>query len=349
MNTIEIDLLKRVTDQLVGQGLTVIPQTEPHNGKEWHGDAWLRIGKDKQQANYVIEAKRNITPMTVGAVVAQLREIGQATKRTPMLFTGHITPPIADRLRAAGQQFADTAGNAYLEGPGLLIYIAGRKAEERQAAERPGRAFAIAGLKTMFAFLCKPELVNATYREIADAADVALGALPTVLRDLEQIEFIAVLQKKRRLIATKRLLDEWALAYARKLRPKQLLRTFETRHFDKWQEWGLQAYDAHWGGEPAANILTDYLKPGVLTIYVERVPPKLIVAQHLLAAHPRTTYGLVEFRKPFWGDAIRPDQKQATVPPALVYADLLATGDDRCIETAQMIYEKHLARFFQTK
>jgi len=266
-----------------------------------------------------------------------------------MLFSGHITPPIAERLRAAGQQFADTAGNAYLEGPGLLIYVAGRKPEERQAAQRPGRAFAIAGLKTMFAFTCKPELVQATYREIADAANVALGALPAVLRDLEQIEFIVVLQKKRRLIATKRLLDEWALAYARKLRPKQLFRTFETRHFENWQEWGLPAHEAHWGGEPAANILTKYLKPGILTIYAEKLPTKLIVAQHLLAANPRTAHGLVEFRKPFWGDAIRPGQKQNTVQPALVYADLLATGDHRCIETAQIIYEKYLARLFNAK
>jgi hypothetical protein len=348
MNTIELELLKRITDQLVGHGLTVIPQTEPHHGEAWHGDAWLRIGKDKQQANYVIEAKRNVTPMTVGAAVAQLREIGQITKRTPMLFTGYVTPPIADRLRAAGQQFADTAGNAYLEGPGLLIYITGKKPEERPAAERPGRAFAIAGLKTMFAFICKPELVQATYREIAEAANVALGALPVVLRDLQRIEFIAVIQEKRRLVATKRLLDEWALAYARKLRPKQLFRTLETRHIENWPEWGLQAHEAHWGGEPAANILTDYLKPGVLTIYADKLPARLVVAQHLLTPHPKTTYGLVEFRKPFWGNAIRPDQKHDTVQPALVYADLLATGDDRCIETAQMIYEKHLARLFQT-
>ena len=70
MHTIELDLLKRVTDQLVGQGLTVIPQIEPHAGKKRRGDAWLRIGKDKQQANHVIEAKRNVTPVTIGAIVA---------------------------------------------------------------------------------------------------------------------------------------------------------------------------------------------------------------------------------------------------------------------------------------
>ena len=32
------------------------------------------------------------------------------------------------------------------------------------------------------------------------------------------------------------------------------------------------------------------------------------------------------------------------VPPVLIYADLLATGDDRCRETAGMVYDKYLAK-----
>ena len=35
-----------------------------------------------------------------------------------------------------------------------------------------------------------------------------------------------------------------------------------------------------------------------------------------------------------------------TVHPLLVYADLLATGDARCIETAKMIYDGYVARLF---
>jgi hypothetical protein len=176
---------------------------------------------------------------------------------------------------------------------------------------------------------------------------VALGALPGVLRDLEQIEFIVTLQKKRRMVATKRLLDEWAQAYARKLRPKQLIRKLEAPTLDGWQHWDLEPDNALWGGEPAANLLTDYLKPGVLTIYADKVPARLMVKQHLTTAYANTDYRLVEVRKPFWGKPLHRLQKQNTVEPTLVYADLLATGDARCIETAQMIYEKCLARLFE--
>jgi hypothetical protein len=31
----------------------------------------------------------------------------------------------------------------------------------------------------------------------------------------------------------------------------------------------------------------------------------------------------------------------------LIYADLLATSDARCIETAQMLYDRYLARFIE--
>ena len=37
-------------------------------------------------------------------------------------------------------------------------------------------------------------------------------------------------------------------------------------------------------------------------------------------------------------------RKPDVVPPALIYADLLATGDDRCRETAGMVYDKYLAK-----
>jgi hypothetical protein len=61
-------------------------------------------------------------------------------------------------------------------------------------------------------------------------------------------------------------------------------------------------------------------------------------------AGPLAQDHLLELRKPFWGRALRVEGRPDTVPPALVYADLLATGDARCIETAQMIYDDHLAR-----
>jgi hypothetical protein len=54
---------------------------------------------------------------------------------------------------------------------------------------------------------------------------------------------------------------------------------------------------------------------------------------------------VVEVRKQFWNFPVDP-QHPGLAPPLLVYADLLATGDARCIETAKMIYDENIVRLF---
>jgi hypothetical protein len=293
-----------------------------------------------------VEVKRAVTPATLGATLAQLDQLAAAAGRTPLLVTAHVTPPLAERLRMYGRQFADAAGNAYLTGPGFLIFVAGRKPVKKLAVERPGRVFTTAGLKVLFALICDPELAAAPQRAIAAAAGVALGAVPPVLADLRQAGTLLVAGKTRRLHATRRLLDDWALAYARTLRPKTLRGTYVSPNFDTWADWKLEPGQARWGGEPAANLLVRYLQPGVLTIYADKVPARLMVEQRLTLAGLPGTAQPVEVRQPFWGDALRHDGRPDTVPAALVYADLLATGDARCIETARMVYDGYLARLF---
>jgi hypothetical protein len=173
---------------------------------------------------------------------------------------------------------------------------------------------------------------------------VALGGVPAALQDLQQQGHLAVLGRQRRLHATRRLLDAWALAYARRLRPKTLHAVYATPMFDAWADWGLAPTDGLWGGEPAAKLLTNYLRPGVLTLYARRLPPQLLAKQRMSRAEGQADR-VLEWRLPFWG-ALPPGPRPDTVPPVLVYADLLATGDGRCIETAQVVYEQYLAAAF---
>lgn len=348
MNTaMEATLLDRAIGALRGHGLDVAVQNQPKQlGRQIDADAWLRVAKDKQHIDYVVEAKRAVAPATLGAVVTQLRQDAVAAKRPLLLVTYYVTPPMAEKLRTLEQQFVDVAGNAYLEGPGVLVYVTGRKGEDLQGEPRPGRAFTTAGLKVLFALICDPELAGAPYRTIAAAAGVALGAVPPVLGDLRRQRYLLVGDKKRRLLTTRRLLDDWALAYARTLRAKTLAAIYFAPKFETWPDWELDPKQARWGGEPAANLLVGYLRPGVLTIYAHKLPPRLAVEQRLVAAGHLTQERLVEVRRPFWGEALKFEGQPKTVPPALVYADLLATGDARCIETAQMVYDQFLARLF---
>jgi hypothetical protein len=340
----ETELVARTAAALEQTGLEVRLMKRPKGVGAFEADAWVRVGPAKEPVDYVVEAKRAVTPATLGAAITQLKHAAEVTGRRALLVTDYLTPPVAETLRRQKQQFADAAGNAYLVGPGLFVHVAGRKRLDRRAAPPAGKTFAPAGLKVLFALICDPELADAPHRGIAAAAGVALGAVPAVLADLKQTGHLLVSAKRRRLNATKRLLDEWALAYARRMRAKNLQGVYTVENFTTWPDWNLDPQDALWGGEPAANLLVHYLKPGVLTLYGEKLPPRLMVEQRMVPVGPLDRERLLELRKPFWGKTLRLDGRPDAVPPALVYADLLATGDARCIETAQTMYDAYLAR-----
>ena len=342
----EAGLIERTATALQQLGLDArILQSEAGTSR-FRVDGCLRVGKGDAQTTYAVEAKRTLTPATLGAAAAQMRHAAEVTRLPGLLVTDCFSTPMAEKLRGQKQPFADAAGNAYLESPGLLVYVTGRKLKDKPVAATRGKAFTNAGLKVQFALICNPALAEAPHRVIAAAAGVALGAIPAVLADLQQAGHVLGQGKQRRLNATKRFLDAWALDYARRLRPKTLRATYATSSFDAWEHWEIDPAQALWGGEPAARLLVQHLRPGVLTLYAEKMPARLLVAQRMVNASAALADGrVVELRKPFWG-TLPADGPPGIVPPALVYADLLATGDGRCLETAEMIYDRCLARLF---
>jgi hypothetical protein len=342
--TNEFSLIDRAVQALRAIGLKVTALKQPRAAAAVRANAWLRIGPSKQATDYLVDPRTAVTPATIGATLAQLRDQAAAAAKPTLLVTEFLTLPVAERLRAQQQQFADAAGNAYLEGPGLLIYVVGKRPLSAAIREQPDRTTTVNGLKVLFALLCDPALAAAPHRTIASTAAVALGTVPAVLASLQDAGHLLVAKKNRRLNASKRLLDEWAHAYARLLRPKTLVATYQSPNFAGWKDWPIDPAQLRWGGEPAAHLLVSHLKPGLLTLYAEKLPPRLIIEQRLVPTGRKPLPPYIEVRKPFWGRTLKTDTADQTVPPVLVYADLLATDEGRCIETAQMIYDRYLAR-----
>ncbi len=85
--------------------------------------------------------------------------------------------------------------------------------------------------------LCRPDLLNAPYRDIVEAANVALGAIGWVFLDLEKRAHIAGRQKKhkRRFLEPTRLFEEWVTNYPIKLRPKLHPRRFRAENSEWWK------------------------------------------------------------------------------------------------------------------
>jgi len=206
------------------------------------------------------------------------------------------------------------------------------------------RAGMVTTLRVIFALLCRPELLNAPYRDIIRAAGVALGAVGDVLRDLQGRGYITDGKRKgsRRLLDPERLCEEWVTNYPMRLRPKLTPRRFRATTPDWWQHADVATCGAQWGSEVAVEKLTGYLKPATVTLYVrpeqERANVARLVATHKLRADPQ---GDIEMLDTFWdwpADPTYPD----LVPPILVYADLMATHDPRNLEAARLLYDRKI-------
>jgi hypothetical protein len=201
----------------------------------------------------------------------------------------------------------------------------------------------VTALRINFALLCEPRLLNAPYRDIQQATGVALGAIGPVLLGLSQRGFITGNPKKgeRRILARQRMIDEWVTNYPFKLRPKLNARRFRADSPDWWKTLDVKRYEACWGGEVAADRLTSHLKPHNITLYMQ--PTQLrqnltkLVMENKLKAAPD---GEIEVLEAFWffESSIAGD----TVPPLLIYADLLASLDPRNFTIGKMILEQYV-------
>jgi hypothetical protein len=211
-----------------------------------------------------------------------------------------------------------------------------RPAAQRPRAER-GRAFQATGLQVLFALLARPELVARPYREIAADAGVAHGTVGEVMAELPGLGYLADVDGRRRLINGERLLDQWTEAYARTLRPRLLLGRFRGNVEALYTRTADWPKDLLVGGELAAARLTRHLRPGTATFYAQAIDPKVVLKLHLKA----DAEGNVDFRRRFWAF---PGEEPHLTPTLLVYADLLAIGDARCLETAQLLRGQLIAR-----
>lgn len=316
---------------------------EPQAVQDRRADAMIEIHVTGQTHRYIVETKTRVDRLAaIGHIKARLDQFNERG----LLFAPYITPTIAQQCRELNLAFLDAAGNAYFKLPGMYIYITGEKPEGPTAANVMGARTGgtPTALRVVFALLCNPRLLHAPYREIVDAAGVALGAVGWVFHDLKGRGLITGGKKKqdRRFLEPMRLFEEWVTNYPIKLRPKLNPRRFKAENPNWWQNTGLHNHNAFWGGEVAANRLTNYLKPATCTLYIKPEHTQYaltrLVADHRMRADPN---GNIEILDAFWNLPDDPEHPDV-VPPILAYADLVATLDPRNLEAAKLIREQYI-------
>ena len=341
---IEADLLGLATDALykvTGLKLQTI-NNEINNDDRY--DVILGIaGYD--HLRFTGEIKRWAQQTNFGALANEVKQ----RPGKGMLVADYVNPKMADKLRNLDVPFIDTVGNAYINEKPLYIFIKGNKNRpvanvivdnETTAA---GRAFQPTGIKVVYALIRNPQLVTATYRDIANVAGVALGTVGWVINDLKQNGYLIEYGKKqRRLKNKKQLLHKWVAAYLEKLKPKLFLGAFTSENENWWMDLdeNIVDYKARWGGEVAAAKMTGQLKAEKIIIYMHKEGGNKLLAENRLHKHPK---GNIQIYRTFWKEDA--DNMLDCVDPVIVYADLLATGDPRNLETAKIIYNEKLDEF----
>ena len=300
-------------------------------------DAEIHFTYNHEAYHIPVEIKAEVRAHQLG----KLFDLKKKLKKV-MVVAEYIYPRLKEELRTEGVAYMETNGNIFIKEGNLFLWVDNLKAERKDVGVT-GRAFAKTGLKLLFQLLLDEDLLNMTYREIAQRTGVGFGNINFILTDLKEQGFLVPINKDTYKFARKaQLLQKWVQAYNEKLKPALEIGTFHfanKNHYFNWKMIDLQPGATFWGGEPAGGILTNYLQPEQYTLYTTENRGDLMKKYQLVPDKE----GDVKVYLKFWnftGDVLD------TVPPLLVYTDLMNSNNRRCIETAEKIYNDYLQAKF---
>jgi hypothetical protein len=267
-------------------------------------------------------------------------------KRSIFLFD-YIEIGICADLHRRGISFADLAGNVHVPFNRSLIYVSGqpdRNSAMPTALLLPGLSGTL-NARLVFGLLARPDMLALTQRELAQKIGIALGGVSRGIKQLASRAYVSTPQAGRKptLLRKDQLLEVWRSEYEHRLAPR-LRRRRMSGDVDALRALDLTIFGMQWGGEAAAERITSYLRPIRYQLYTDPMRPNAVAQLAAAAKLRRNDDGNIEIIDRFWDfDPIEGDRRD-TVPLPLVYADLMATGDPRCQETAVMIRERFLER-----
>ncbi|MET0637767.1 MAG: type IV toxin-antitoxin system AbiEi family antitoxin [Chitinophagaceae bacterium] len=313
-------------------------KADPKQNGDGELDLYLGLN-DEWKKHFYIEVKRELRAHHL----KQLEE--KALIHQPfMVIAENIFPTLKQELRERKIAYLDAAGNIFVHNAQFYIWLDGNK-YVNPATTVKNRAFTKTGLKVVFYFLIKGTAINETYQQIAVATDVAIGNMKNILDGLKEAGYILQLDEKRLEIVNKAALrDRWLTGYREVLQPSLLIGTYRISNREKllnWHALPIEGNEIFWGGEPAAQMMTDHIRPEILTIYTDNEYYPFVDKWKLMP----NKKGDVRIYRKFWKEFQQDNISLA--PPLLVWADLQLTNDPRNLETAEIIYDKYLKHEFE--
>jgi hypothetical protein len=293
-------------------------------------DGQLALIFENQTVRFDAIVKKELRTYQVDKIIDQAHQY-----QNPIVIAYTLYPALKEKLKKHGVNYLEANGNLFVRADNLFLFI--DHDNKLDKPQRTGnRAFTPTGLKVVFGLLQHKDLVNKPQREIAKTTGVALGNIPKVIKGLQKTGYLYKVNKKTYTVNDREeLLHRWIEEYKNTLQPTLHKGTFRLKPADKdWRNLELQPPDTVWGGEPAGDLLTNYLRPETLTIYTNETKKNLMMHYGLAPDQD----GNIQVYEKFWNQ----DDQRDIAPDLLVYTDLMNTQDKRCIETATMIYNERI-------
>jgi len=289
-----------------------------------------------------------ITPQQGRLLLFQLEALAQ---HEPLLLADYISENLAAQLREHAIAYFDCVGNGSLWAAPFFYEVSGRK---RKAARLlPNRSQQAAGAKIIFQLLKQPHLAAATYRDIAAAANVALGAIGAVLKELRGQHLLLGSGAGGCIGDMTALRQLWERAYLGRLRPGLHIERCSLSSPWRLEELPTLIREQHLedevllGGKLAASFYCENVVADSAVLHMAR---KGALKQMLRLRLVPDAAGPITVIERFAANDVfeqRSPENLQLADPRLVRAELLFADDEQQVELAETIARLYLAGYEQ--
>ncbi len=291
-----------------------------------------RVIIDLSGVRFIACIKHHITASNIESTITEAQHLSNDFNCAPLIIVGYTTPSVMRNIEERGISVLDYAGNCHIRCQNLFLSVSGR--QNTFIREKKRGALTESAVRLIYYFLEERDLVSAPIREISAATGFSVGMVKNTLDELSARKMVLNIGKKRTLTRYKELLNLWVERYNESVKPKLVLRRMAFRDYEirsHWMNMNLPE-GMCWGGDCGANILDGFLTPGTFEIYTDKSSSYLMATGMV---RPDVDGEIIIYKK-FWKN----DSTTDTAPLLIVYADLMGTGDSRCIEAANRLIDK---------
>jgi len=293
-----------------------------------------------QEQRYPVFVQAWAPQKDINALISQIKSLPEKT----ILFANFVNPIMAEKLRRRSIAFVDCAGNLSLKSKQLNYYVKGKKLSQLRSRRVRGRAFNAAGLKLIFAIFNQPKFLHASYREISNKVNIALGSVGPVMDDLYASGYILD-EGERRLVNKKRLFERWVDGYLEKLRPRQLQACYSSDDASWWKKASPEKFQGAWGGEIVIAKSTPFMEPETISVYFSSAIKHIDFAEYY--GLRKDDDGEIYMYKNFWSPSYAGDENHDGISPMIVYADIVDSINPGSWDVAKTFYGDAISDLLQ--